>query len=127
MDIFTAGKPWIGVDLDGVLAVHDGGDFNPDKIGLPVPEMVARVKKWLEQGLTVKIFTARVDQYQSDSDRDDVISMIRAWCKENLGSALPVVNTKDRYMLELWDDRSVSVRTNTGEFSCAANPVAPVR
>lgn len=127
MDIFTAVKPWIGVDLDGVLAVHDEANFDPDKIGLPVPEMVARVRKWLERGLTVKIFTARVDQYQSDSDRDDVIQMVRAWCKENIGQALPVVNTKDRYMIELWDDRSVSVRINTGEFSCATNPVAPTR
>jgi hypothetical protein len=39
---------WIGVDLDGVLAKMEGWN-GPYEIGEPVPAMVDRVKKWLEE------------------------------------------------------------------------------
>ncbi len=42
---------WIGVDFDHTLCRDDGS---------PVEVMVDRVKRWLAQGLTVKIFTARL-------------------------------------------------------------------
>jgi hypothetical protein len=50
---------WIGVDLDGTLAHYDGWK-GADHIGAPIPVMVERVKGWLAEGKTVKIFTARV-------------------------------------------------------------------
>lgn len=52
---------WIGVDLDGTLAYYDGwkGEHH---IGDPIPEMLDRVKGWLEQGYEVRIVTARVCQ-----------------------------------------------------------------
>jgi hypothetical protein len=50
---------WIGVDLDGTLAHYDGWK-GADNIGAPIPAMVERVKGWLAEGKTVKIFTARV-------------------------------------------------------------------
>jgi hypothetical protein len=49
---------WIGVDLDGTLAHYDGWK-GADHIGAPIPAMVERVKGWLAEGKTVKIFTAR--------------------------------------------------------------------
>lgn len=50
---------WIGVDLDGTLAMYDGFK-GPEHIGDPVPKMLERVKKWLAEGREVRIFTARV-------------------------------------------------------------------
>jgi hypothetical protein len=39
---------------------------------------------------------------------------IKAWCLENIGIELPVTCSKDKDMLELWDDRAVTVEHNTG-------------
>ena len=43
---------WIGVDLDGTLA-HDTGWHGPDQIGPPIPEMLERVRNWLNDGRRV--------------------------------------------------------------------------
>lgn len=98
---------WIGVDLDGTLAVYDfwRGETH---IGEPIPPMVDRVRTWLLQGRDVRIFTARA------AGGDGVISAINKWTTEHLGYALPVTNCKDYSMIELWDDRCVQVEKNTG-------------
>lgn len=103
---------WIGVDLDGTLATYAPGDFKrhgPCHIGEPIPRMVARVIGLLNQGETVKIFTARA----SDPD-PEVIPAIKAWCLKHLGVELEVTNVKDFEMKTLYDDRAIQVRTNTG-------------
>jgi hypothetical protein len=96
---------WIGVDLDGTLAHYDVWR-GEDHIGAPIPAMVDRVKQWLEEGLNVRIFTARVGAHQRE--------VIAAWCRKHLGRELPVTATKDFSMIALWDDRCVQVETNTG-------------
>lgn len=117
---------WIGVDLDGTLA-HYGGYKGPDHIGEPVPAMLARVKKWLADGVEVKIFTARVDGgtaainlgNRAGADFEDVEAVkktIREWCVRHVGVALEVTNRKDYGMIELWDDRCVQVEMNTGRI-----------
>jgi hypothetical protein len=103
-------RGWIGVDLDGTLAYYEGWQ-GPQHIGKPVAAMVARVKRWLEQGREVRIFTARV----SHGDVDGARPAIEAWCEEHLGRRLIVTNEKDYGMVELWDDRAVQVLANTGE------------
>jgi len=51
--------PYIAVDLDGTLAKYDG--WKDDlQIGEPVAPMVERVKGWLDEGIKVKIMTARI-------------------------------------------------------------------
>ena len=50
-------RGWIGVDLDGTLATHDGK--RSQRIGAPIPAMVERVKMWLREGREVRIVTAR--------------------------------------------------------------------
>ena len=52
---------WIGVDLDGTLAYYDQwrGALH---IGEPIPVMLERVKRWLDEGKDVRIFTARVNR-----------------------------------------------------------------
>jgi pyruvoyl-dependent arginine decarboxylase (PvlArgDC) len=102
---------WIGVDLDGTLAHQEEGDDWDLSIGAPVERMVQRVKKWLSEGEDVRIFTARVH-----SDKDGrIAAAIRAWCKKNIGVEIPVTNKKDPWIRELWDDKAVQVKHNTGE------------
>lgn len=96
---------WIGVDLDGTLAHYEG--WKGGDIGEPVGPMLARVKRWLAEGRDVRIFTAR-------ASTPELVPAIEAWCRRHLGRVLPVTNVKDYAMLELWDDRAVRVRMNTG-------------
>lgn len=105
-------KEWIGVDLDGTLAkytVFKGADH----IGEPVPKMVERVKRWLSNGKKVKIFTARVNPKQEGYAKS--VTAIKKWCKEHIGKELEITYKKDQYMIELWDDRAVRVKKNTGQ------------
>jgi hypothetical protein len=44
-----------------------------------------------------------------------IVQAIDAWCLQHIGQILPVTNVKDFAMAELWDDRAVQVRINTGE------------
>lgn len=85
-------KGWIGVDLDGTLAVYDVWR-GPDHIGEPIPLMVKRVKRWVEQGCDVRIFTARV--CQDNSTAEIAREAINKWQAEHLGFVLPVTSDKD--------------------------------
>lgn len=99
-------KGWIGVDLNGTLA-----EYMPWKDGKLAGRMLApmkyRVQKWLAQGYEVRIFTARADEQKT-------IVAVQEWLTANGLPALAVTNVKDRYMVELWDDRVVQVEPNTG-------------
>lgn len=120
-------KGWIAVDLDGTLAEYHGWQ-GPDHIGLPIPAMVARIKRWLAQGKDVRIFTARVDGGRTDyalavgtpeqleefQNIERVCRCIEAWCLEHIGQVLPVTNSKDYGLMEIWDDCAVQVEKNTG-------------
>jgi hypothetical protein len=101
------GSPWIGVDLDGTLA-RDLGSARGDQIGSPIEPMLMRVKRWIAEGHTVKIFTAR-----ASSPRQ--VAAIKEWLVSCGLPELEVTNVKDLHMIELWDDRCVQVTTNLGE------------
>lgn len=108
---------WIGVDLDGTLAVYDGYK-GLDVIGAPIPSMVERVKKWLAAGREVRILTARVSQSIWRPRQEDIFrteQAIKDWCLEHIGQALRVTCIKDFEMDELWDDRAIQVVPNTGQ------------
>jgi hypothetical protein len=121
---------WIGVDLDGTLAQYDGWKGH-EHIGEPVPAMLERVKGWIGEGREVRIFTARVwpitavawpDQPVPVPDGERgaqafaALCAISAWLKTHVGQALPVTCVKDYGLVELYDDRAVQVRPNTGEL-----------
>lgn len=118
---------WIAVDFDGTLAHYDG--WKGDELGAPIPKMLERVKRWIAQGKTVKIFTARVgatglltsvsvdDQAFADHQR----KIIQDWCVAHIGVPLEVTATKDFGMIELWDDRAVGLESNTGEIRTHEN------
>ena len=103
---------WIGVDFDGTLAEYHG----PNTIGKPVPAMVERVKKWLAAGKTVRVVTARVNSRVEAGVRYLQTLIVQKFCEDNIGQRLEVTAEKDYEMLELWDDRAVSVETNTGRI-----------
>lgn len=107
---------WIGVDLDGTLAQYSGWQ-GPGHIGDPVPLMLMRVKDWLEHGLDVRIFTARVAP-ESLRCNNQTLSQVRetiwAWCDKHVGRRLPITHEKDLAMIALWDDRATEVVANTG-------------
>jgi hypothetical protein len=102
-------RPWIGVDLDGTLATwYDG---QGQAIGLVIEPMRNLILDWIkEDECDVKIFTARVAQYESDWIMYDV----QNWLQNNGMPRLEVTNIKDQYMVELYDDRAVQVEFNTG-------------
>lgn len=102
-------RGWVGVDMDGTLAVYDGWK-GIDHIGEPIPAMVEYVQGLIESGIDVRIFTARCQEGQR------AIDTITVWCLRNIGYVLPVTATKDFGMVFLVDDRAVAVEKNTGKF-----------
>lgn len=96
---------WIGVDLDGTLAVYDG--WKDGAIGEPVPEMHFRVRKWLADGVAVRCMTARAGVPEE-------AAKVRAWLDAHGMSEVGITDRKDFAMIELWDDRAVAVEPNTG-------------
>jgi len=115
-------QAWIAVDFDGTLAFHD--KWVPwDEFGQPIPLMLERVKAWLADGKDVRIFTARVGTAENEEvclmsgetfTREMMIARLDNWCLEYIGRTLPLTATKDKFMVELWDDRAVQVVPNTG-------------
>ena len=79
-----------------------------EEIGSPIKPMVNRLKKWIADGKTVKIFTARASSPKQ-------VVMIKKWLVVQGLPDLEVTNVKDLRMIELWDDRCVQVMTNSGE------------
>jgi len=111
---------WIGVDLDGTIAKYDTWQGN-EHVGEPIKPMIYRVKRWLVAGQHVKIFTARchgIGQLDIETGKplteEQVKGPIRKWLLEHLGEELEITNVKDFQMIELWDDRAVSVSPNNG-------------
>lgn len=108
-------KGWIGVDLDGVLAYYDKWR-GVEHIGVAIPAMLQRVYKWIGEGKTVKIFTARISEPGAEY-------YIKLWLSNYGLQDLEITNVKDFAMTELWDDRCVQVIPNTGiPVVMATNP-----
>jgi hypothetical protein len=121
---------WIAVDLDGTCAKYDGWK-GPTHVGEPVPSMVARMKQWMDEGIEVRIFTARVYPINQCINPDTILTVtesedermntaiaavkaIQQWCKLHLGKVIPITNVKDYSMTTLFDDRAIQVVMNTG-------------
>jgi hypothetical protein len=101
-------KIWTGVDLDGTLACLDR-NAPYDEVGEPVPAMMALVRKMINNGIRVKIFTARAEDPEQ-------IPIIRKWLKDNNLPELEITNVKDYNMQRLYDDRCIQVERNTGRL-----------
>ena len=99
---------WTGVDLDGTLAYYDRKS-SYDEIGDPIPDMLTLVKELINNGIRVKIFTARAQ----DPEQKPII---REWLKTNGLPELEITNIKDYNMQWLLDDRCIQVERNTGRL-----------
>jgi hypothetical protein len=116
---------YIAVDFDGTLAVYDGW-CGWNQFGSPIPAMVERIRSWLAEGYTVKIFTARLAADQDPKhlnrcmvtgyrySRQEMQDAIGEYCEEHIGEWLEAINVKCLNMIELWDDRVIQVIPNTG-------------
>lgn len=115
---------WIGVDLDKTLAEYNGWDnsYGPPgpagpPIGKPIAIMVDRVRNWLADGITVKIFTARVSPFGPKGELRNVLAIetsIQNWCEKHIGVILPITNCKDFSCIQIWDDIAIQIIPNTG-------------
>lgn len=106
----------IYVDLDGTLAHYDGWK-GPAHIGEPVPAMARRVDRWLEDGMRVVIFTARVWTDGSEERTAEAAyahRVVSLWVRKHFGTDLMVTCVKGMDAIEFWDDRAVQVEKNTG-------------
>lgn len=105
-----------GVDFDGTLVTQDdSGQYDPAKIGEPVPRMVRRVKRWLSEGKMIVILTARVNP-ASGNDAKIARAAIQEWCLDVFGIALEVTCEKNKRMSRIYDDLAVTVEKNTGRI-----------
>lgn len=105
-------KAWIGVDLDGTLAHYDGWK-GFSTIGEPIAAMVDRVRGWIAQGFTVKVFTAR----WGDPRINPIVEhAVHQWLVKQGLPPLEVTNAKDFGMVALIDDRAVAVEHNSGRL-----------
>ena len=96
------------MDLDGTLAIQNR-TVSYGEVGEPVPAMLALVKKMINNGIRVKIFTARAEDPEQ-------LPVIRKWLKNNGLPELEITNVKDYSMVRLYDDRCVQVEYNTGRL-----------
>lgn len=115
---YVTKQGWIGVDLDGTVAVYDRWR-GPLHIGAPIPKIVARIQKWIAEGYEVRLVTARAST-DGTPGRDQAVAQFllafSVWSEKHIGHRLKVTCSKDFDMLELWDDRAVQVEENTGEL-----------
>lgn len=117
-------KGIIGIDLDRTLAVYH--DWQ-DEIGPPIPAMVERAKRFLDEGKEVVIFTARVAVEEGFS-KEQVLhqhKLISAWTKKHLGVSLRATALKSRHLIQIFDDRAVGVVPNTGKIIGPERPADP--
>jgi hypothetical protein len=111
---------WVGVDLDGTLAMWTD---NWPEIGDPVPAMLELVKDLLDNGREVRILTARVGHlYTHEASRGqwldalDQKDRVMAWVRKHVGRDLEITAVKDYDMDLLYDDRVITVEKNTGRI-----------
>ena len=104
-------KGAIYVDLDGTLAVQEE-PYDPLRVGPPIRPMCDRVRRWLEEGHEVVIFTARASRPMHSLSA----LAIKLFCHEQFGRVLPITAIKSYEAMEFWDDRSVQVEKNTGRI-----------
>lgn len=106
---------WIAVDFDGTLAEYKSGTHERYTFGNVIVVMRDRILKWINEGFTVKIFTARLSGLHPFVE-DGVRIELQNWCERNGLPRLEVTNVKDHQMLILFDDRAIQVEANTGKI-----------
>ncbi len=104
-------EAWLAIDFDGTLS-EDIGEYDSHgfaKPGPPVPLMLERVQRWIKEGRTVKILSARAHDPEN-------VKIVHDWLSAHGLPKLEVVANKDSKMIALYDDRAITVERNTGKL-----------
>lgn len=108
---------WVAFDFDRTLATYDHYK-GPYKFGDPIPKMVNLAKRYLAEGKTVKIMTARVSNVNHDKEEiQKTRKALEEWCIKHFGQKLEITCEKDYAMEVLYDDRAVGVVPNEGSLT----------
>jgi hypothetical protein len=116
MKTLTISDPaeFVAVDLDRTLAefTWDPKTYMPGKIGNPLLTRCAQVRSWIDRGVPVKIFTARIASNNPRIKDGPVRVAIDQWCIRVFGRMLPVVSEKEYGCRLLVDDIALPVEGN---------------
>jgi len=106
-EIYEDKKLTYYVDLDGTLAYYERWE-NEGNIGEPIENIKNKVLQWINNGIIIKIFTARA--YCEENKK-----YIRKWLLLNgLPINLEITNIKGIDCDLIFDDRAREVIINTG-------------
>jgi hypothetical protein len=107
--VLVSDDHWVGFDLDGTLARDDAeGHFEPPyPLGQPVPEMLQTMRRLMQAGIKVKIFSARACEPEN-------IPAVQDWAERHGLGRLEVTNQKDYNLIRFFDDRAIQVVPNQG-------------
>ena len=94
------------IDFDRTLATHKTS-WGIEKMGKPIPKMMEKVKKLLQAGEKIKIFTARAG-YPGQKKK------VQDWLEKYGLPRLPVTNVKGDDVKFILDDKARQVKENTG-------------
>lgn len=100
---------YVSFDLDGTLAEYNTW-IDEFHIGKPIKAMVDRATSYLNNGIEIRIFTARVSGLNSEQ----IATHIQDWCEQQGLGRPKVVAHKDYKMVYCYDDRAKQVQPNTG-------------
>ena len=103
-------RPLVMVDLDGTLA-EQLKEYQRE-IGKPIMPMVELIRKEIESGAEVKIFTARASDWADELEKLD----IERFCVKYFGQVLPITAIKEHEITRIYDDRCIQVEKNTGKL-----------
>lgn len=110
----------IALDFDKVLAQYDGKDIF--HTGEPIKPMVDKLKKWLEKGYKVSIFTARVAPSGADGVRTDkfIKNQYKIITEFLLANGLPeleITAVKFGKFSHFVDDKAVPIISGEGKYA----------
>jgi hypothetical protein len=106
-------KRHIAIDLDKTLANYNSKWGIIHDIGEPIPKMLNRLKEWINEGVKVTIFTARVGHDNIELNKSQTIK-IQNWLEKHGLPRLDVTANKSHTFTEIWDDKAISVNENDG-------------
>ena len=97
----------IFVGLDGTLSHQSEDASAEDKIGDPVKPMLERVRKWIADGKSVMVFTARAETAGG-------MLAVRFWLDAHDLQTVGVTDKITRDADEIWSCRAVGIMLNKG-------------
>lgn len=104
---------YIGIDFDATLAHRKSGDSNR-VLGEPIPQMLERVKSYVNNNIRVKIFTARAAH--TGKALVSQLYLLRNWMHKYGLPELEISNVKCDKLRLLIDDKACRCEKNTGNI-----------